>query len=249
MRSTSRIGTVWLATVLIAACTGGQVSSAPTQPPQPTDPRPSAPLPTASPSATERIATLTNGGTMFPGTYRTKLDPPMTITIDDLVDLDCAPGYRCRGDIDLNTPVWVGFEFGNVHGSELDIMSIGKVYDADGKTLIDPPDDFVSWMLDRPGMHENAPRKAVTIGGIAGTRVDITDTDTSFPGWGPTGRDDAPSAFGINGGAGARVRFDVLNVRGHWVLIQESQGPDNTVHDFKAIVDGLQSVIHSIRWE
>jgi len=186
---------------------------------------------------------------MFPGTYRTKFDPPMTITITDLVDLDCAPGYRCRGDIDLNTPVWVGFEFGKTHGSELDIASIDKVFDADGKTIIDAPGDFVAWMLDRPGMHENAPRVPVTIGGIDGTQIDITDDDEKFAGWGPTNFPNVPSAFGINGGAGARVRIDVLHVIGHWVLIEESLGPDNTTRNFQNVVQGLQPLVDSITWE
>jgi hypothetical protein len=242
-----RFASLVLVSALLAACG----TSAPTAS------RSSTPIPTvlvatrsAAPSPVP-VDTLASGGTMFPGTYRTNLDPPMTITINDLVNLDCAPGYRCRGDIDLNTPAWVEFEFGNVHGSDLVIMSIGKVYDADGKTLIDPPADFVAWMLDRPGMRENTPRVPVTIGGIAGTRIDITSSDTKFAGWGPTNLagDDVPRDFGINGGAGARVRFNVLNVNGHWVLIEESLGPENTVGNFDRVVEDLQGVISSIRWE
>ena len=206
------------------------------------------PTPSAEPS-TVSVQQLGDSGTIFPGTYKTKLDPAMTITIDDLVDLDCAPGYRCRGDIDLNTQVWVEFEFGNEHGSDLVIMSLSKLLDSDGKTLIDPPDDLVAWMLDRPGMHENTLRQAVTIGGVSGSRIDITsDVDVN---WGPTNLPgaDVPCCFGINGGAGARVRFNVVRVNGDWVLIEESLGPENTVRDFEKVVDGLQPVIHSIVWE
>jgi hypothetical protein len=34
----------------------------------------------------------------------------MILTIGHEVDLDCVPCYRCRGDVDVNLPNWLGLE-------------------------------------------------------------------------------------------------------------------------------------------
>jgi hypothetical protein len=190
------------------------------------------------------VATLADNGTMFPGTYRTKFDPPMTITINDLVDLDCAPGYRCRGDIDVNLPQWVGFEFGNVHGSELDITRLDQVFADDGTTPVEPPADLASWLVSRQGIKTLSGPTPVSIGGIAGTQLDL-QADRVVP-YGPNGLTDPP-AFGV--GPALPFRVIVLKVGGHWVMISEVFGPEASVYDFDAMVDGLQPVIESIRWE
>jgi hypothetical protein len=161
----------------------------------------------------------------------------MTLTINNLVDLDCAPGYRCRGDIDVNIEHWVGLEFGNIHGSELDVARVDKVPKSPGDSaLVDPPDDLATWMAGQPGIESVSEPMPVTIDGVPGVRLNIrADKAVSFgPSWGAC--------------AGCRSWITVLRVRGAWVLIIEQLGPDNTVRDFDAVVRGLQPVIDSITW-
>jgi hypothetical protein len=195
------------------------------------------------PPAATRLAT---SGTMFPGVYRTAFDPPMTIEIDHQVDLDCSPGYRCRGDIDVNLEQWVGFEFGNVHGSELDIQRLDKVYaGAQGDALVDVPDDLAAWILAQPGVTEVTPAVEVSVGGLPGKRLELrADRDVRF---GPSGITEFPW-WGI-GPNSKRTWLTVVNVGSVGVLIWDNFGPENTAGDFAAIVQGLQPVIDSITWE
>jgi len=193
------------------------------------------------------LLTLANGGTMFPGTYRTALEPPMTITIDHEVDLDCVPGYRCRGDIDVNLPQWVAFEFGNVHGPELDIYRLDEVYaKGDGATRMPVPEDVAAWFegLDAIGI-VSGPAE-VTVGGVAGTRFDVRPSEVVL--FGPSGLPDIDK-FGINGGANARARITLVRLDGRLVVIAETLGPENTAGDFEAAVRGLDPIIASIAWE
>jgi hypothetical protein len=204
---------------------------------------PTAPPASESPSATPRIEVLADGGTMFPGTYRTRFEPAMTITITNLVDLDCAPGYRCRGDIDVNLPPWLGLEFGNDHGVELDVMRIDKVFaSATGDALVDPPADLAAWIAAQPGVVRLENAVPVTVGGVDGLRLDFgSDRIVRF---GETEQADLPCC-GI--GPTARNWVTVLKVDGQWVLIKEALGPDNTDHEFGA-VRGLQPIVDSIVW-
>jgi len=39
-----------------------------------------------------------------------------------------------------------------------------------------------------------------------------------------------------------------LRVDGHWVLIGEGLGPENTDHDFDKVLRGLQPIVDSITW-
>ena len=192
--------------------------------------------------------TLGSEGTMFPGTYRTRLDPPMTLTIDHLVDLDCAPGYRCRGDIDVNLPQWVAFEFGNKHGPALDIYRFDKV-DArgDGGALIDAPDDCGAWLAGIPGINVLGDPIPTKVGGLPASRFDVKPARVIL--FGPSGISEFPDGLGINGGANATARITVVNVHDRCVVISGTLGPDNTVGDFEAAVRGLQPIIDSIRWE
>lgn len=192
------------------------------------------------------LGTLADGGTMYPGRYRTKLDPGMTITIDHEVDLDCAAGYRCRGDIDVNLPQWVAFEFGNVHGSELDIDRLDKVYaHGDGGQLIDIPDNLVSWFKGLSGQHLLSDPVATTVGGLPATRFDVRPDKVLL--FGLTGLPD-PDKFGINGGANVRALVTLVRVDSHLVVIAETLGPDNTAGDFEAAVRGLDPIVASIAW-
>jgi hypothetical protein len=187
-------------------------------------------------------------GTMFPGRYKTKLEPPMTLTIDHLVDLDCAPGYRCRGDIDVNLPQWVAFEFGNKHGPELDIYRFDKVYArGDGATLIDAPEDCGAWLAGITGINVLGDPVATKVGGLAAARFDVKPAKVVL--FGPSGIPEFADGFGINGGANARARLTAVHVQRSCVVISATFGPDNTVGDFEAAVRGLQPIIGSIRWE
>jgi hypothetical protein len=181
---------------------------------------------------------------MYPGTYRTAFDPGMTITINDLVDLDCAPGYKCRGDIDVNFPKWVGLEFGNVHGAELDVGRIDKVYkNATSDELIDPPADLAKLIAAQPGVVRLAKPVPVSIGGVSGMRLDFgSDRIVRFGSTGYPGM----TCCGI--GPMARIWVSVLKVDGYWVLVLEELGPDNTVGDFDAVARGLQPIVDSIVW-
>ena len=221
---------------LAASCSSAAPPSAtPTQTPETTPP--STPSPT--PVQTESILELADGGTMFPGTYRTQFVPAMTITINNLVDLDCAPGYRCRGDIDVNIEHWLDLEFGNVHGAELMVVRLDQVWidESKGTTKL-PPDDLAAWIASRPGITEVNPAVTASVGGIAGTRLDLHPAHDV--GFGPN--------FGIAGDAHKRAWITVLNVRGSWVLIVEVLGPENSVDNFDTVVRGLQPIVDSIVW-
>ena len=232
-------------------CSGQSTGSpaGPTPPsPTATAPAPTAPPPTAAPpSASPGLETLATEGDLFPGRYRTQFDPAMTITVTDLVDLDCAPGYRCRGDINVNIDRWLDLEFGNVHGSELMIFRIDKVFvDEAAGTVEDPPADFASRIAHLPGVKQLSAPVAVTVGGMAGTRLDLNPThDVTI---GASGLDDL-AGFGIAGDPDKRAWITTVNVNGRWVAIMEVLGPENTVADFDAVVAGLQPIVDSITWE
>jgi hypothetical protein len=226
---------------LIAGCgaAGGLATPAPTPPSAapPSATEPITPRPTDSPSPLPGIQLLASEGTMFPGTYRTALVPAMTLTINNLVDLDCAPGYRCRGDIDVNIEHWVALEFGNVHGSQLDVTRVDKIPAAPGQAkLVDPPDDLAAWITEQPGITSVADPVPVVVGGAQGVRLDIrAKQSVSFgPSWGMC--------------AGCRQWITVLRVQGAWIFVVEQLGPDNTADNFDEAVQGLQAVVDSIVW-
>jgi hypothetical protein len=191
---------------------------------------------------------LASGGTVFPGTYHTQLDPGLTLTIDHVVDLDCVPGYQCRGDIDVNLPNWVGFEFGNVHGSEFNITRMDKVFDpASPGTTIDPPADLGAWLVGFKGLDVLVAPAPTTVGGVSAIQLDAqSSADLPIGPTGLTGADD-PQWFGF--AAGHRNRVILLRVDGHAILITEQIGVDNTVGDFDAIVRGLAPLVQSIVWQ
>jgi hypothetical protein len=202
----------------------------------------------AFPTPTQQVSELADGGTVFAGTYHTRFKPDLTLTIDKVVDLDCSPGYHCRGDISANLPNWLDLEFGNVHGSELMVFRIDPVADPNAPNeLLDPPADFAGWISTRPGIEVLEPRKSVTVGGIDATQIDlVSPVDTGF---GPTGLagPDEPAWFGL--AANHETRAIVLQVDGQAVLITEQIGVENTIHDFEAAVRGLQPLLDSIVFE
>lgn len=201
-----------------------------------------------APATGDGAMPLAQGGTIFPGTYWTAFEPGLTLTIGHVVDLDCVPGYRCRGDIDLNLEKWVGFEFGNDHGSELNVIRLDRVIDiaAPGK-LAQPPDDMAAWITALPGVTTVEPAAPVVVGGITGTAISVKATmDTEFAPTGMTGADD-PQWFGLAANHATRLIF--LRVNDQTVMITEQVGVDNVTGDFDAAVRGLQPVLDSIRWD
>jgi TolB protein len=173
------------------------------------------------------------GAKLFPGTYAPKLDPPITFTLDHEVDLDCVPGYRCRGDVNVDEPDWLDLEFGNVHGSELMVFGLDKLPDpARPGKFIDPPDDFGAWIASFKGVSIVDSAHDVLVGGVQAVQLDI-DTGHEAASFGPSD---------------STVRLIALRVAGREVVIQETLGPENTTGDFDAAVGGLQAVIDSITW-
>jgi hypothetical protein len=202
---------------------GGQVGG----PPNPT---PSA---TALPSASAAI--LASGGSVYPGTYVPAFDPGLTFTINREVQHNCAPGFKCRGDIDVNLPGWIGLEFGQPR-IEMNVVRVDKVNDpAKPGALIDPPADLAAWLASRPGVTVNE-QKAVQVGGLDATQLDIRtgDQDLSF---GPI---PGVTDVGLGLGANWTARLFVVPVDGRQVVI--------ILHAEDGSLDELQPMVDSIAW-
>ncbi|MEO8572145.1 MAG: hypothetical protein ABI553_10655 [Chloroflexota bacterium] len=184
----------------------------------------------ANPSPSPAI--LGSGGDVFPGTYVTRFEPPLTLTIDREVQHNCAPGFRCRGAIDTNLPGWVAFEFGQPP-LEFNIVRLDKVVDLKHPgAVIDPPKDLAAWIATLPGISVVNPVKDVKVGGLDALQLDVQIGDkgvTLGPTWG----------FGANKAA----RIIVVTVDGHQIPIIMF-GPD----PFYASMQELQPLIDSIVW-
>lgn len=195
-----------------------------------------------------RTSELASGGNVFPGTYHTQFEPAMTLTIDNVVALDCFPGYQCRGDIDVNLSNWVGFEFGNVHGSEFNVIRLDQVFDLQSPDeLRDPPIDLAGWASRLPGITVVDRGGAVTVGGLPASQMDLLSGADPVP-FGPTGLTgaDEPQWFGLP--PNTETRLIALKVDGKTILITEQLGIENTVGDFDTAVSGLQPLLDSIVW-
>jgi hypothetical protein len=253
-RNHSIVGLLAAAAMLLSACgsftapesTGGAAAGPTTvaaTPPVTAQP--------ATPSPSAVIQELPDGGNpSFPGTYTTQFQPKLTFTIDHVVDLDCSPGYRCRGDVDLNSANFVDLEFGNVHGSEVHIYRLDKVYDpASPDKQIDPPVDLAAWMEALPGTAVRGPAMPVMIGGKPATRFDIRTPGEIVFGPLPGGPNDNAIPAGPQASIGpSALRISVMRIGGSAVLIIEWLGPENTVRDGAAALKGLQPLIDSITW-
>ena len=128
-------------------------------------PQASTSLPSPSP------AILADSGDVFPGTYVTRFEPALTITIDREVENGCATGYRCRGSIDTNINGWVFFEFGNSppdHPAfEVGVTRVDKIVDLKHSgALIAPPADLAGWIAKYPGLTVLTPPSVVKVGGL-----------------------------------------------------------------------------------
>jgi hypothetical protein len=217
----------------------GKVGGPPTASPSPSA-SPSArasatPTATSAPSPT----LLAQQGFVYPGRYVATFQPSLTFTIDREVQHHCAPNFQCRGSIDVNQAAWLGLEFGQPR-IEMNIFRVDKVNDpAHPGNLIDPPADLATWIATRPGVTVVNPPKAVTVGGLAGTQVDVKggSKDVTF---GPIA---GVTDFGMGLGAGSTSRYFVVMVQGHQVLITlGSQDP------FLASMAELQPLVDSIVW-
>ena len=250
MSRTIGISGLVLAATLVAACgasTAGPspTASATTSPAsvQPASPSPVVPVPT--------VQALPNGGSdVFPGSYTSQFQPALKLTVDHVVDLDCAPGYRCRGSVDLNSAIFLDLEFGTAHGAEVHIIRLDKVYDptSPGKQ-IDPPADLAAWLEALPGTAVLGPAKPVKIGGVAATQFDIRTPGEILLGPLPGGPNDNADPNGPQASIGpSALRITVMRIGGSAVLINEWLGPENTVRDGAAALESLQPLIDSITW-
>jgi hypothetical protein len=178
-------------------------------------------------------------GDLFPGTYEPRFQPRITFTVGDAVNLDCAPNYECRGEVDVDEPAWVALDFGHDHGSELLIMRIDEI--AGGTP---PPADLASWIAALPGLTMHAGPTEVTVGGLPASRL-VFETGDAPVEVGPIpGIDDIGAGFPPND---HRLAY-VVDVRGHWVLISVGFDADNIVRNFEETVAAIQPIIDSITW-
>jgi hypothetical protein len=192
---------------------------------------PSPPAPTALPSASPAI--LASQGFVYPGTYVPAFDPGLTFTIDREVQHNCAPGSKCSGSINVNLPAWMDLEFG-LPRIEAFIFRVDKVNDpAKPGRLMDPPADLAAWIASRPGLTVIA-QKGVTVGGLAGTQIDVR-TGNKGVAFGPiTGVTDP--GMGID--ANVTARLFVLPVDGRQVLIM-LRADDGSLEEIQPLVDSI----------
>jgi hypothetical protein len=209
-------------------------------------PPPATSRPIASPSELD-LQPLSEGGShVFPGRFTTHFEPALMLTIDRQVQIDCAPGYRCRGDIAVNGPFWLDLEFGSRHPIEIHIMSFRQVFD--GKhpgRVTDPPADLTAWMSAMPDVTVTDVR-AVRVGGLEATQLDLTTGSEDVP-LGPTGQADLPAL-----GFGAHQLRRVYLVRASGALVVIGLSPvnpeDYTPSQLAAAIDILQPIVDSITW-
>lgn len=192
---------------------------------------PRAPTPRPSPSP----SILATEGFVFPGTYTSAFDPPLTFTIDKEVEHNCAPGFSCRGSIDVNVAGWTSLEFGQPR-IEVQILRVDKVHDpAHTGALIDPPANFAAWIGSRPGVTVIAQRVA-QVGGVAATRLDVR-TGAKGVEFGPIPGVTDP---GLGLGANWVARLFVVPVHGRQVFI--------ALHAEDGSLEELQPLVNSIVW-
>ena len=163
------------------------------------------------------------------------------MVIGEAVDLDCAPGYRCRAEVNVNVAGWLALDFGHDHGAELNLFRLDKVYDPTSPgSLTDPPDDLASTIAALPGITVVGGLEATTVGGRAATAFTVQTGDQGVPiGTNPD----------VEAGLGGKVLCIVVNVDGQWVVISMGTDPDNITQDFDAAVDALRPMVDSIEWQ
>lgn len=224
-----------LLALLLSACapTGNQTSPSGTQ--ASSDAESSAP----SSSSRQTPLAMPAAGDLFPGTYTPLFEPTITFTVGDAVNLDCAPNYECRGEVDVDEPGWVAVDFGHDHGSELSISRVDAL--ADGTA---PPADFAAWIAALPGVSVTDGPTAATIGGLPASRLEFETGDSGVE----VGPIPGISEFGAGFPPNSPRLVYVVNVRGDWVLVSVGFDADNTVRNFEETVSAIQPIIDSITW-
>ena len=188
----------------------------------------------ASASASPR--TLASEGFVYPGRYVPAFGSRFSFTIDREVEHNCAPQFTCRGSIDVNTPTWLGLEFGQP-AIDVNVVRLDKVYDpAHPGRVMDPPADLAGWIAARPGLGLVS-QQVVRIDGISGTQLDLR-VDTKDVTIAPIPGVTAPPAVAFP--ANAVTRVVVLTVNGHRILI--------ITHAADGSLEELQPLVESITW-
>jgi len=251
----SAIVTFITALTLVASGCASMASPVPTEPARtaaPTHvlaPSPANTLPpsTSQPSHVLESALPESGNVVFPGRYTTHFEPALTLTIDHQVDIDCVPGHRCRGDVDVNSAQWLDIEFGHDHPVEINVMRFDQVFDPEhaGKSM-DPPTNLAAWISALPGVTVLA-RTPIEVGGVAAMQLDLRTGSGDVP-FGPTGLADLPIL-----GLGAHQLRSVILVRRAGAAIIIGVGsikPEDDTADRLAVANAvLKPIVDSIAWE
>ena len=183
---------------------------------------------------------------MYPGTYTTHFEPALTLAVGDEVKLSCVTGFKCRGDVNVNERAWLGIAFGNDPAYEMSVDRIDEVVDRKnpGK-FIDPPANLASWIAALPGVTLVAPAKAVQLGGLDATQLDLKTGDADLTIGPISGHDVSSISFGFPARGSARIV--VLMVHGHWVMVAVQ-----SIDDHAPLADStafMQPLVDSIVWQ
>ena len=232
------IGPIAVLTVVLAACSPGSATTtgASQTMPVPTPSATPSPVQTAQPSPS--LAFLPEGAVVRRGTYATRLEPGLTLTLD----------RPAESNVDI--PGWFDLVFEGDTNFEFGATRIDKVFDPKHQNdLLDPPDDLAAWIAKLPGLTVVAPGKAVQIGGLHATQLDVRTGDKDVRIAPIPGVDDPPAGLAPN----SVSRLIIVVVDGHQVVfgmgVQE-EGVTQAVIDahFEDSMEALQPVIDSIVW-
>jgi len=197
-------------------------------------------------AVTEPVTDLPKTGSyVYPGRYLTAFAPAVTLSIGDEVRIDCAPGFRCRGDVDVNSQNWVDLEFGHDHPIDLTVMRLDDILGGNAR-VVNATADLAAWIASRPHLTV-LDRADVTVGGKAATQFDVR-ADGRGVAFAPTGLKD-PATFGF--GPGAYRRLVALHLVGGNVVVMigsvnrpDEQDPEQ----FASAIQSLQPIVDSIAW-
>jgi hypothetical protein len=242
--------------LVATGCGSAGEQVAPTEAPVPPSPAITSPMISAAPTSASAtpgpessafvVADLpASGAEVFPGRYLTRIEPALMLTIDHEVDLECAAGHRCRGDVNVNEPGWLDLEFGHDRPVELFVMTFDEVADPmHPKKFITPPSDLAAWISALPGVSVSA-QKAVVVDGEQATQLDLaTDRDVTL------GRAHGIADLSTLGyGAHQLWRVTVVRRDGSAVVIAlGSLEPGQDPARLARSADILQPIVDSMSW-
>jgi hypothetical protein len=167
-----RLLTAVMALGLVAGCAGGTTGSAT---PSPTS-RPSVGTPVASPTpVVPPGATLLRDTFLKPGTTYVTAGflPRFTFSVPS----DAATNYWFTSSTALTHTLTIGNPASE--GAGVTIYQPTGGYDYAGQPA-PLPTDMVAWLTQDPQLHASAP-KPVTVGGVAGTEVDVAAITAEIP--------------------------------------------------------------------